>query len=418
MPSRWVPPDDDEYHRSGTLGLGKEARVIVGLSLALFCALWALSAVRGHTQARLNGETELGIQVVDVNLNDIGSEQVYEETEVEPEPIMDTESINAQRLSALAAETGGDLQSAVDILMSITADSGAVIDDFLMLARAQEELGNLQAAGETLNRACIRYPDRPEGYAAIGAFREREGNTTAARFQYQIGLSYCPGDENLLEGLSRVERVLDVDDEPVELPVLNEPEQIDEITEIIEPETVGGSPISEPEEILSSDEMESSPGESSDMQTTEETDNPDDSELISLIGPEESDSEIIIMDSEDSTEPVIAEILDLYVNAEQDCVTIKIITDQPVAFSTSRGIEAPRLFIRIPDARIAVESNIVRSVVLNVPLVERINLVESTDSNMYVSLIVYINQDARYSVAADSRSVNITITEALVQERG
>ena len=72
--------------------------------------------------------------------------------------------------------------------------------------------------------------------------------------------------------------------------------------------------------------------------------------------------------------------------------------------------------MRIPDAIIPDTATVARNININVPIVERITVVENSDTNMYVSLVIYLDPATRHSVAAVGQSLQITIARVADQE--
>jgi len=433
MAARWSPPGDDRPHGSGITGLlriSREARVLVGLSLALFCALWLLGGARDRTTAHLRAGRSTGLQVASAGPGDQVPEIIVDGEPAQPGSGIGADNIGNLRLAAVAADNRGEWLDAIEAWTLVTNHPDAALEDYLELAQTQLKADDPVAAVDTLNRACVRFPDQPDGFIALGALRERQGNLNAARFQYEVGLENCPDSKTLRDSLSRVDKAL------ANAPVLTEP-LIGGITPQgdsglpDEPESPGQSQTpGAPEARLETGAVQPI-NNTEDSQVESPTDNmeePRETGPVTLIGSDPGETDNDELNRTEGTEnaedqevrdanPAI-EVLDLKVSASQEQVRIEIVTNQPAVFSTSRGDDPPRLFVRIPDARIAAGASFLRSANLNVPLVERINFIENADSNMYVSLVIYLGADTRHSVAAESRSVIITISRAATEQGG
>ena len=105
----------------------------------------------------------------------------------------------------------------------------------------------------------------------------------------------------------------------------------------------------------------------------------------------------------------LIEIIDLRLDATLDSVTIELSTDRPAELISSQADEPPRLVVRLPGARIRPGANVPLTVTLNTPLVERVNLIETSDDNSVVLLIIYLGQDANYTVGSDATTVRVNI---------
>jgi len=422
LPPRWTPA---EPGRTGSFWIGKETRLLVGLSLALFCALWMLGAARARNQARIDnlGADEPRIVVAGVPTRDAQTVPEPLEIEVPPDPVI--RSINELRLAAIQAENHGAWYDLVDALTDVTNHPDADFDDFMALADAYDSIDDQQAAKTALNRVCVRFPDRPEGYTRLGELHEQQDNLNAARFQYEVGLTYCPGNRNLMTSLARIDGILNPDDAA---PLVTEPETA-VIEEWLQPE-IGPSDI-EPGEVDNEVFIEPEPDSTNGVNdepvpvnvaetvSTGQTDQvTDESAPVTLFDVVDSvdqvdDSETGSVDetnSADTYSPV--QVSDLKVSATDSHVIIEIVTSRAAALSTSLGSDPVRLFVRIPDAQVALGSQIPGSLALNVPLVERINVIDGSDTNVYISLVIYLGDGARYSVSSQSSSVIINIESA------
>ncbi len=386
----------------------------MGVSLAFFCALWMLSAARAHTEMKLRGDQDANAGVVVASL-DAGSGI----NQREPEPIqlpdstesaLEIEDINELRAIAIEKQEAGAWFEAVDAWTAVTRHPDTELEDLLALARVQEQVGDTLSARASLNRACVRFPDNPEGYIAFGSLDERLGNLEAARFQYEIGLGYCPGNPTLRESLRRIERELGA--------TPPEPNEFDWESWA---DFTGSEDEFEPGagEEVSSSESDSSQAESdtADLDgTTDDNERHEGENILTLIGPEpeeeveEPEGTGIAGSGDGQVEgPELLEVLDMSVSASDDAVTVEVITDRPAAFSTSSATDPPRLLVRLPDARLDPGASIDNSVTLNVPPVERVNLIEGSSDNKVVILVIYLGEESRHSVTADARAVRVSI---------
>lgn len=413
LPTRWAPPDSGKPPLAFIGGLGRESRVLVGMTLALFCALILLGFAAAGTNAKLSGKSDNDVEIVMANRASTESQPVgnnlpedsVDEVAVDGAP----ENIDELRAQALEAERNGAWFDAIDLWSEATNHADARLDDFLSLAEACEHVDDTHCAAMTLNRACVRFPEHPQGYLALGSLHERLGNLESARFQYEVGLGYCPGDPGLRQALRRVESELGVDGEEREgfdWQQWAEDQSIDS----------GESEPSEPDDVSDSGSDDSQSGSDGDSSGQDEG-----TPAVTLIGDnaDENDTEdrdTLIAENDTASEEALAAVVDLRVLATSEQVTIELITDEAVAFSTSNASDPSRLIIRIPDARIATGS--ADNVALNVPLVERVNLIESSTDNRIVVLVVYLGENTRHSVASEGRTVRVTVWTASGTESG
>jgi len=404
------------------------------MTVILVIALWMLGSARARTQALIDGETLENVEVVIANTGMVNELPDIVEIEIPPEPVVETRDIGELRQTADSAGESGAWYDLADALQAVTEHPDAGYDDFMALVDAQERIEDVDGSRATLNRICVRFPDRPDGYLRLGELYESLGNINAARFQYEVGLTYCPDNVLLREALDSANEALGVtDNEGLTSPV---PEWImpdfveDSAAPDVSLEDIFGEATSvEPvdvEEVLNI-QAEPEPASQTDQprDTIIENSSSDESGVVTLIGSDSGpgDAETTDVtgeaatDASDGTESaVIVEIYDLRVETSPDQVTIELFTSNPAAIGTSRGSEPPRLFVRIPDARLVPGAGIARSISLNTDLVERINIVDNTENNLWVSLIVYLDQNTRHSVAADSRSIRVTITRSIPEE--
>lgn len=420
LPTRWTPPIGKKSRLADLLGLGGEARVLVGMTLALFCALILLGFAAARTNAELSGKTGSGVEIVMSGTQAVSPESDLAETLDTGEIGFEAEAVpeNIEELRERARET--ELQSAwfdaVDAWHEVTSQPGAEIGDLLSLAAACERVDDIQCATTSLNRACVRFPEYPQGYIALGSLHERLGNLESARFQYEVGLGYCPGDPGLRHALRRIEQELGIEDGAASG---FDWQQWAE----------GQSDIPDEFEPLEPDQVSDTGSDDSQSESVEPDSSEDESSPVTLIGVSsgseaESDSEDrdgthnAQADSADSDDEALVDIVDFRVLATSEQVTLEIVTTEQVAFSTSNASDPPRLIVRIPDSRIATSSNEASDIALNVPLVERINLIQSSTDNRLVVLIVYLGDNTRHSVASDARTVRVTVSRAPGTESG
>lgn len=405
MPERWVPPGESRP-RSGNGGkLGREARILVGLSLALFCALGLLSVARARNSALINDDGPDNMQIVLENNVQQVTELPVEEPVLSDEP--DRLDIGILRTAATSLQESGAWYDAADAWLRVTDHPEAALDDFLALADVCERAESPGAAQAALSRACARFPENPGGYLAMGAYQEDRGNHNAAMLQYQLGLTYSENDPGLRSGLLRCEEELGLIEEPPQ----PEPEQVQEhIEALIESQPV---PDPLPEPALPPEPVETVPPEQSE---------PDGITPVTLIGWEstlENDNSGVpgegaqvegsqVEEGEEETQIPI-EIIDLKLDATLDSVTVELTTDRPAELISSQADEPPRLVVRLPGARIRPGANVPLTVTLNTPLVERVNLIETSADNSVVLLIIYLGQEARYTVGSDATTVRVII---------
>ncbi len=432
LPERWTPPDRSRLLLISAGQLGRETKVLVGLSLALFCALALLGATKMQTNSMLKGEQEHEMQIV------VRSELIegpVPEVEVLPEEPEHVEEIDIEslRASALEAEEAGAWFDAADHWKAVTKQPDATLDDFLLLAEATERSGDLNGARTALNLACVRFPDSPGGYAALGALEERSENPSAARFQYQVGLSYCPDDPGLREGLGRCDEALGISAEDAQV----DWRELQEIIEGAVEESSEQPPIEDEPKLTQpppSDEEESEQVESQVAEPVEEQEEltvdevppvveeepeapPD--EPVTLIGSEPVDGEtesdvaeegeqVAEEATEEEKQPVIG-VTDFRVEATEDSVIVELRTDRPAELISSSAGDPPRLILRLPNARIAEGADIPPRVTLNTPLVESVNLSESSADSMFVTLVIYLGPDARYTISSGPNAIRVNI---------
>ena len=423
LPSRWSPPEAVSTGKSLITLTSSETRILIALSLALFCALWLLGSARVRSQAALMGESDPQVQMVQADLIGTGQpddlEITGESIELPGQDEIPIDIDNA-RLRAESAQDSGNWFDAVDAWTLVTAHGDAAFSDFISLADAQIQVNDTMSARATLNRAVVRFPDQPDGYLKFGALEESLGNPGGARFQYQVGLSYCPGNIDLIEKLHAVE---------TELGYINESFLEPEI-EPVPPPTPGVTttddgvivelqvPVIEPEPALPPLEEPAEPPEPENVVESE----PESPPPLTIIGIPDPDVPIISDPGVDEVEPEnqtgsdllgqvsIIEVLDLQVSATNELVTISVLVNSPAAFSTSTATEPSRLIVRIPDAQISEGSGIIRDVNINVPIVERVHLGEGeSDSGPFVILVIYLGENVRHSVSAESQSVRVRI---------
>lgn len=405
MPERWVPPGESRPRSENGRRLGRETRILVGLSLALFCALGLLSVARARNAALIQEDSPDDMQIVLENDMQQIAEAPVEEPVLSVEP--DRLDIGILRTTATSLQESGAWYDAADAWSRVTEHPDAALDDFLALADVCERAESPGAAQAALSRACVRFPENPGGYLAMGAYQEDRGNHNAAMLQYQLGLTYCENDPGLRSGLLRCEEELGLFEEPP--PV--EPEQIEEILEAM----IESQPIPDPlpEPVLPPEPVESVRSEQPERdgftpvtligwESTLDNDNsgvPGEGTQVEGSQAEEGEEETQI--------PI--EIIDLKLDATLDSVTVELITDRPAELISSHADEPPRLVIRLPGARIRPGANVPLTVTLNTPLVERVNLIETSADNSVVLLIIYLGQETRYTVGSDATTVRVII---------
>lgn len=439
LPARWTPPDSRSFFEFFSLGLNNETRILAAMSLALICALWLLGSARARSTAALTNKSDSGVEMVRADLT---GETRADDLELTGEPVNSPDldeipvDISEARLMAHNAEEMGMWFDAVDAWSMITRHESAEFDDFIALANANRMVNDTLSARSALNRAVVRFPDRPEGYLAFGELEESLGSLNAARFQYQVGLSYCPGNIDFIEKLHAVETELGfieeippepfIEEEPPGTPditVTDEGVIIELVVPVIEPEPV---PPSEIETQPIPVEPEIIPEPEPEPEIEEDSSESDGNVPVTLIGasdpdvPATSDPDVEELTDETETEEFsVVEVLDLEVSATTERVSITLLVDSPAAFSTSTASEPSRLIVRVPNAQIAEGSGIIRDININVPLVDRVHLGEgASDTSTYVILVIYLGEDVRHSVSADAQSVRVSIGKDPGSEAG
>jgi hypothetical protein len=427
LPSRWTPPERISNWMSILPVFTPETRVLMALSIALICALWLLGSARVRSQAALLGESDKRVEIVRADLEgntissdfDVTGESVNSVVQDE-DPI----KIEDARFIAETAQISGNWFDAVDAWTLVTEKANAEFTDFMSLADAQLMVNDTLSSRATLNRAIVRFPDQPAGYLKFGELEEAAGNLEAARFQYQVGISYCPGNTELIGKLAAVETELGYVDEPIPEPEIEpvQPETPGVTTTdngviyelqipVIQP---GPSPphVAAPVNIID-------PDDESNNAAAANPSEPETSQPLNLIGagnpdvPTTSDPGVDEGNGGGSDVPdelPVINVTDLQVSATSEQVSLNLVVDNPAAFNTSTATDPSRLIVRIPNAQISEVSSIIRDVNFNVPLVERVHLGEGTsDSGPFVILVIYLGENVRHSVSAESQSVRVRI---------
>jgi hypothetical protein len=393
FPSRWDPPGDEaKSDPVRSAWLGHESKILLGLAGALFCALALLGSAREGTAAKIAGDIEKGPSVV---VSQAVLSEPSSSGEVAPlqEPVV-TE-IESLRAVAVLADSNGAFPEAAEAWARVAACPDAGFSDLVRLSQACERAGDPDGAVEALNRAVVRFPDKPDGYLALGGLRERMGDLNGARVQYNIGLSFCPGDSRLAQELARVERATSAG-----------PGQNDTLGLMtIEGYPVPGSPESatqQPVARISAPSIRE--GEPVQPEVNEEG-------PVTLIGDGSGSrpggTDLL---GGDGSERII-DVQDLRVDATSDRVTIVLATSGPAEFSSRSATGPQRLIVRVSHARVSPGGGCPNGMALNVPLVSRIAVAKSSDSGeKTVLLVVYMADGARYTVGSDSSGIRITVT--------
>jgi hypothetical protein len=413
-----MPPERISDWKSLLPVFSPETRVLMALSVALICALWLLGSARVRSQAALLGESDKQVEIVRADMAGNNQSSDFNITGESVNSVAQGEDpikIEDARFIAETAQNFGSWFDAIDSWTLVTEKENADFSDFMSLANAQLMANDAMSSRATLNRAIVRFPDQPEGYLKFGELEETAGNLEAARFQYQVGLSYCPGNIDLIEKLRAVETELGYIDEPILEPDV-EPEQpetpgvtttnngvIYELQiPVIQPEP-SPPPVAAPVNIINP--VPPSEPENSQPLTLIGAGNPD---VPTTSDPGVDDSNEGISDVPD--EVSIINVQDLQVSATTEQVSLNFVVDNPAAFSTSTASDPTRLIVRIPNAQISEGSGIIRDVNINVPLVERVHLGEgNSDSGPFVILVIYLGENVHYSVSAESQSVRVII---------
>jgi hypothetical protein len=362
---------------------------------------------------RLNGGTSGDMRVTTENGagRAAGIEgQVPVEQDSEPALV----DIAALRTMAMQYRDSGAWFDAADAWALVVEHPDSRIEDFLALADSRERINDTLSAVDTLNRACVRFPDDPRGYLALGGLQERLGKPGEARFQYLVGLSYCPNDPLLTEGFSRCEKQLGLLPETPEINL----EGLQAALESMSSGTAAaggtagqtsGAAGSQPEGTSERDRQDQGSG---DSPTTliGGTSTATSGNTGSAVGS----TQVEETDEEGEEEEIYSgiEILDLRVVATEDSVSIEVATDGPAELVTSQASDPPRLVVRLPNARIADGAGVPSEVRLNTPLAERVNLIKTSADSNVVLLVVYLGQGTRFTVGSDARTVRVTITAA------
>jgi hypothetical protein len=423
LPERWIPPGEsksgEEPDSEGVTGeritgeegrgeslrvtrLGSEARVLVGLSLALFCALALLGSARDRTDARISGVEAKKMQVtIEKTSSNVATAGVQDENAV----VFNDTDIAALRASASKAEASGAWFEVVDAWTSVTNSPEVTLTDFVSLANAQVRVEDTNAALHTLNRAVVRFPDKPDGYLELGALREKLGDLNAARVQYNVGLSFCPTDTRLASALSRCENALGL--------TLPEPDYSD-LTPI---QAMVPSDGSNPGDGWIAGELSGTIPWSSLVHPASneiKTEVPVKNKPQTLIG---TDTVQPAVDSGEKNPPVVQEpvawVRDVNVNATADKVTINFLTSGTIELSSRSSGNPSRLIIRLPRVKVAEGANFPRNISLNTSLVDRVAVVESSDDNiMTVLLVLYLGENVRWSVGSDAQAIRVNVVKA------
>ncbi|HDS29662.1 MAG TPA: AMIN domain-containing protein [Firmicutes bacterium] len=402
LPSRWTP-NESESDFTSRLRLGHETGILIGLTLALFLSLTLLSGARHRTEALLSGEKPGNMQIASAsiaasvqNLPSSG-ETVGESSE---DILVDIESL---RELARECESKESWREAADAWALVIEHPENKIEDFLNSAQSREKIGDNPSAIALLNRACVRYPEDHRGYLRLGALQERLGNTAAAMFQYQVGLSFLPDNPFLLESMKRCEKMLEPSSPPWDS--MSDTASFDSLSDLF--------PRADQPESLEETPDESVIEESTDNREGLTTLIGDTPEPIrnNLVGNGQSTQVEEKKSEGEEEEPFTGTgVTDLRVVATRDSVTIEVVTDGPAELVSSHASDPPRLVVRLPNARILNGASVPSAVNLNTDLVERVNLFQtSTDSNV-VLLVVYLGENTRHTVGSDVRTVRVTIT--------
>ncbi len=396
MPERWIPPGESRPRSENSRRLGRETRILVGLSLALFCALGLLSVARARNAALIQDDGPDNMQIVLENDVQRVTELPLEEPMLSVEP--DRLDIGILRIAATSLQESGAWYDAADAWSRVTDHPDAALDDFLALADVCERADSPGAAQAALNRACVRFPENTGGYLAMGAYQEDRGNHNAALLQYQLGLTYSENDPELMSGLLRCEEELGLIEEPPPA----EPEQPEGTLEaLIESQPVP-DPLPEPVLPLEPEPDGIIPVTLIGWESTLENDN-------SGVPGESAQVEGSQFPEGEEETQILIEIIDLRLDATLDSVTVELTTDRPAELISSQADEPPRLVVRLPGARIRPGANVPSTVTLNTPLVERVNLFETSADTSVVLLIIYLGQETRYTVGSDATTVRVTI---------
>lgn len=404
LPSRWVPPEEGKKPGKNLgMFMRKDTRVLLSLSIALFIALSLLSNARARTEALINGKSPENRIVFEK------SESLSTTTNV-PEPDSRfQDDINALREAARTSDALSNWSTSVQIWSQVLNYPEAEADDFLALANALEKLGNIQAANEILSKAIAKYPQNPSGYFALGNLDERQGLFESARAKYKAGLLNFPEDKALAEGLTRVEKAIKT-------------KELQAIQPVLRPEETPMKPLNQymtsglPNDSL---KPESAKIQAPQEKKDEEKSSPAGKERnrVTLIGEENSEKDTTATGGTETEEkkgsylgPVI-EILDLAFSATSENVLVQINTSGPVELHYRSASNPPRLVLRLSRAAISSNAHFPENITVNTPLVDRITMIQSPEEKSTVIFMIYLGEDARYSVSSDSMSVRVNISK-------
>ena len=426
LPGRWSPPGDERSMDEPRTGrFNSDIRILVGMTLALVVALGILGSARGRTNARLAGEVNQGAVRIETS-------QINDELEIQGAPIDDIQfndiDVEKIREQARLSEMNNAWLDAANTWMLVTLSDQVIVSDYLALGNAWEKAGDMTAASSALNMAIVKFPENPLGYAALGELNERQGNLNAARFQYEIGLSYQPDNSMLMAGLARTEEKLGyLDTMPVpqddfQFPLVPYERDSDEMFQEVVSEVIGMEEYEERKQtfggpVFVDPSQPDSPGPGPQIVTPENLLN-DDAAPVTLIGlnggTEETDgtaepdgTDIADTITEDNEGTV--EIRDITLSATTNKVTVQIFSNEPPEFSTSSATEPKRLILRLQNSVFAPGSRILRNINVNVPVVDRVTIVENEPDNKVIVLVLYLGEDTRYTVTGESGVLKVIL---------
>jgi hypothetical protein len=103
------------------------------------------------------------------------------------------------------------------------------------------------------------------------------------------------------------------------------------------------------------------------------------------------------------------EIRDITLSATTNKVTVQIFSNEPPEFSTSSATEPKRLILRLQNSVFAPGSRILRNINVNVPVVDRVTIVENEPDNKVIVLVLYLGEDTRYTVTGESGVLKVIL---------
>jgi len=287
-------------------------------------------------------------------------------------------------------------------------------------------MNQLDSAMAACNRAIARFPENPIGYKALGELNEMDGDYTAARFQYERGLSLAPSDPDLLAGMDRCDRALDFQTEEgagagyaSENYLLEVASRLSAVSKQDDkPET---STERLPEIIQPAGNRGSGPLIVEGPSAEENEDEP-----VTLIGVETGSSDVNIEDAPTTLLPAsdllaadttgLVDIKDMRLLVTEERVTLVMETSGPVEFSTRSASDPSRLILRLQRARIAPGASVSKSIGVDVSLLSHVTIVESEPDSNVIVLVLYLGADTRHTVAGEAARLRVILERKTDQD--